>query len=98
MVGAHKPIRFKGPITVDGDPLKYKLGTVDPTFFPHNPDPVECFFSFIPVTFFDDVASWTNRKFILKGEKVRQIRRDEILGIFVTWFIMGLIKLPSVNA
>ena len=98
MVGDHKPIRFEGPFTVDRDAKKYKLGTVDPTFFSVNPDPVECFFSFIPVTFFDDVALWTNRKFILKGEKVRQIRRDEILGIFVTWFIMGLIKLPSVNS
>ena len=62
------------------------------------PDPVQCFFAFLPIGYFDKVAAWTEEK--LKQKKVSgyqklDIRRDDISGLIAKWFIFGLVSLPS---
>ena len=69
-------------------------------FFPAQPDPIQCFFAFVPIPFFDKVAEWTQKKLKQKevtGYKEVSIGRDDILGLVALWFIFGLVSLPSTD-
>ena len=66
-------------------------------FFPSDSDLVDCFFSFVLLSYWDNVVKWTEEK-VNEKETSREkdsIQRDNILLVLVLWFLMGLVKLPS---
>ena len=96
--GEHIPLSYEGPISSDAADECVKNGMANVEFFIKDPDPIQCFFAFLPISYFDKVASWTERKLKEKevtGYEEVDIRRDDILGLIAMWFIFGLVGLPS---
>ena len=94
----HIPLSYEGPISGDASDECVRNGMANKDFFPKDPDPIQCFFAFLPISYFDKVASWTEKKLKEKkvtGYKELNIRRDDILGLITMWFIFGLVTLPS---
>ena len=96
--GEHIPLPFEGPISNDATDECVRNGMANKDFFVNDPDPIQCFFAFLPISYFDKVASWTENKLKEKevtGYEEIDIRRDDILGLIAMWFIFGLVALPS---
>lgn len=51
---------------------------------------------FLPLSFWDDVAKWTEQKFSLEGNRYK-VDRADVLGVLVIWFLSGIVTLPSVD-
>ena len=59
---------------------------------------MQCFFAFLPISYFDKVPIWTEKKLKMKESTRHEeidIRRDNILGLIAMWFVFGLVSLPS---
>ena len=97
VTGLHTQIPYGGPITTDHTASQQRNGFANFDFFPDKPDPVDCFFEFVPPTFFDDVAEWTETKLNEKVANRYTIKRGDILGVIAMWFISGLVSLPSID-
>jgi len=100
VIGEHTPLVYEGPISQDTNINTKKNGIANTDFFAENPDPVQCFFAFLPISFFDNVAEWTEKKLNDKkitGYEEARIQRNEILGMIALWFIFGLVSLPSTD-
>ena len=95
--GSHAQVPYSGPITADHTTMQQRNGYANFDFFPEKPDPVDCFFKFIPPSFFDNVAEWTNIKLNEKVPNKCNIKRGDILSVIALWFISGLISLPSID-
>ena len=61
VIGKHVPLQFEGPINQESNVDIKKNGMANEQYFPDKPDPVQCFFAFLPITFFDKVAEWTQK-------------------------------------
>ena len=86
LIGEHVPLKYEGPINQESSVEFKKNGMDNDEYFPERPDPVQCFFAFLPITFFDKVAEWTQKKLKQKkvaGFKEANIKRDDILGLIV---------------
>jgi len=95
--GLHTQVPYTGPITTDHITTQQRNGFVNFDFFPEKPDPVDCFFSYIPPIFFDSVTEWTTIKLNERQRNKYVIRRWDILGVIALWFISGLVSLPSID-
>ena len=51
--GTYTKLEYTGPITTESSSIHQKCGYANPDFFPDSPDPVDCFFKFMPPTFLD---------------------------------------------
>ena len=99
IIGEHAPLVYEGPISQDAI-ISTKKGMANTEFFPENPNPLQCFFDCIPISFFDNVAKWTENN--LKDKKVTvyeevHIQQNKILGMIALWFIFSLVSLPSTD-
>ena len=102
--GGHEALAFEGPAGAAADADTRKYGKPNTEFFPDDPEPVDCFFAFMPLDFIDKVASWTKAKLETKASTkkrykgmIERIDRHTILSIFVIWQLVGLLKLPEVK-
>ena len=68
VIGEHNPLVYEGPISQDANINTKKTDISNTDFFPENSYPVQYFFAFLPISFFDNVAQWTEKK--LKDKKV----------------------------
>ena len=91
MKGKHKPLLFSGVITKESPEKVRNEGMARASFFPPNPSPFDCFIEFMPLSLIDNIAQWTSTKIN------KDVNRSDILGIFIIWFISGLVLLPSVE-
>ena len=57
----HIPLSYEGPISDNATDECVRNGMANNEFFRENPDPIQCFFAFLPVSYFDKVATWTEK-------------------------------------
>ena len=96
-MGLHTQVLYTGPITTDYTTIQQRNGFANFDFFLEKPDLVDCFFSYIPPTFFDSVTEWTTMKLNERQRNKYVIRRWDVLGVIALWFILGLVSLPSID-
>jgi hypothetical protein len=100
--GGHEALAFEGPAGAVTDASTRKYSRPNTKFSPDDPEPADCFFAFMPLDFIDKVATWTkaaleskeSTKQRYKGMTSR-IDRHTIMGVFVVWQLVGLLKLPE---
>ena len=92
LIGEHIPFKYESPINQESSAELKKGDMANTEYFPDRPNPVQYFFAFLPISFFDKVAKWTQKK--LKQKEIAcfeevGIKRDDILGLIVSYFIIG---------
>ena len=92
--GTHETVPYDGPITDLSPPDIQRNGMANKDFFVDEPDPVDCFLTFLPLSFWDEVAKWTEQKFAMEGHP-QKVDRADILGLLVIWFLSRVVTLPS---